>query len=87
MIGFLLGAAAIIYPIRSLPIVGSLALIRLIRRKKRPSTSRSDAEYHVLVEPAALTWDHLSCSLTSNKGGSLDKIILHDVSGEAKAGR
>ena len=90
--GFLLGTVAIIYPGKALPIVASLSVIRLIRRKRRrpalpTAQSGSAIEYHASVPKADLSWQHLSCSLKAKSEGGQDKQILSDVSGEARAGR
>ena len=65
----------------------SIGIIRHVlhkkKAKKRAKSSQELAEAGQKL--VTLQWDHMSCTLTTKKGGV--KKILQDVSGEAKPGR
>lgn len=65
----------------------SIGIIRhVLHKKKARKKAKSSQELaEAGQKPVTLQWDHVSCTLTTKKGGV--KKILQDVSGKAKPGR
>ena len=66
----------------------SIGLIRHFASQRKTRRVRKDAGQDIDEagpSSVALQWDRISCTITTQKGGT--KQILRDVGGEAKAGR
>ena len=94
MLGFAIGAAFIVDPKRSWPLLGGAAIARVIRairrsRKRRVPEANSEVPQEGMykqVPPVTLSWTDLNCSIPASKAsrkGASGANLLDDIGGGA----